>query len=595
MQRKTILHFAFCTLHLLCGVIFLKKTKYKKLRGIKGQLFSAQISLVLISTISFFILSSLYLYTQNTSKLIRDIKYTGTLSATQTDKIITQLENTIYYISVNSDIPKILASENVTAPLEKTKNRNNIIDEWTMIKSVQTTPIDFILYTDDGNSSILTDGINFRTISSLKDNDRYNELMLSKNRMLYSMSESEGTLSIMSKLYNAGDFSGPVGILHAAVDSSSIKNALNTASSKDIFNVLISDSSSITPNSEINLTKDDIELIKTNSKNHTATVKLSDNSRYFVISSDTGHSSFTLYTLAKINTLYSTIAVMLFILLLILIVVSIIAFLTAWRRSLPLVNAFNDLSGAMKKMNLGEFKKLPSGDELDDNIAETYSSFNHLCDTITSLIQYNSEYEESLKAMELNFLQQQIKPHFLYNTLNTMQGLVKGNDKEKVIKLINSLSRFYRLSLHNSDDFVELSTEITHITHYVNIENFKFNDVITLKTDIPEQLMSLKVPKLILQPLIENAIHHGIREKPDGCGTITVSAKEDNGYVFLYITDDGVGISRDKMENLKNGNGIGYINTDKRVRLFCGSDCGLDIESAEGKYTKITVKLKGKH
>lgn len=571
------------------------KTKDKKLRGIKGQLFSAQISLVLISTISFFVLSSLYLYTQNTNKLIRDIKYTGTLSLAQTDKIITQLENTIYYISANSDIPKILAKENVTDSLAKVNNRNNIIDEWTMIKSVQTSNIDFVLYTDDNNSSILTDGINFRTTKSLADNKQYTELMSSKNRMIYSMSEPEGTISIMSKLYNAGDFSGPVGILYASIDSLSIKNAINTGSSKDIFNILISDSSSfITPNRDINLTSGDIELIKSaKSKNKTTSVTLSDRNRYLVISSDTGHSNFTLYTLSRINTLYSTIAVMLFILLLILIIVSIIAFLTSWKRSLPLVNAFNSLSGAMKRMNMGEFKKLETSDSLDDNILETYSSYNLLCDTITSLIQYNSEYEENLKAMELNFLQQQIKPHFLYNTLNTMQGLVKGNDKDKVLKLINSLSRFYRLSLHNSDDFVELSTEITHITHYINIENFKFNDVIQLETDIPYELMSLKVPKLILQPLIENAVHHGIREKPDGRGTVRISAKKDGDYVLLTITDDGVGISEEKIEKLKNGNGIGYINTDKRIRLFCGSECGLDIESVIGEYTKITVKLKG--
>ena len=172
-----------------------------------------------------------------------------------------------------------------------------------------------------------------------------------------------------------------------------------------------------------------------------------------------------------------------------------------------------------------------------------------------------------------------------------MQGLVKSNDRDKVLKLINSLSRFYRFSLHNSDNIVELSTEITHITHYINIENFKFNDAIILKINLPEELMSMKVPKLILQPLIENAVHHGIREKIDGTGTVSISHKTVGDDVFLFITDDGVGIPESRIEEIKNGNSIGYLNTDKRIRLFCGDGYGLDIESVEGKYTKIIVKL----
>ena len=217
-------------------------------------------------------------------------------------------------------------------------------------------------------------------------------------------------------------------------------------------------------------------------------------------------------------------------------------------------------------MNLGEFKMLGIPPDTDDSIVETYSDYNRLTATVKNLIQYNSDYENNIKKMELDFLQQQIKPHFLYNTLNTMQGLVKGNDIDKTIALISLLSKFYHLSLHNSDSSVELATELMHITYYVKIENFKFDNAIKLDIDIPEDVMKCKVPKLILQPLIENAVHHGIREKSSGCGTISVTCGREGHDIYLYITDDGVGISPQKISEIKNGHSIGYINTDRRLR-----------------------------
>ena len=104
--------------------------------------------------------------------------------------------------------------------------------------------------------------------------------------------------------------------------------------------------------------------------------------------------------------------------------------------------------------------------------------------------------------------------------------------------------------------------------------------------------MKCKVPKLILQPLIENAVHHGIREKSSGCGTISVTCDREGHDIYLYITDDGVGISPQKISEIKNGHSIGYINTDRRLRLFFGQEYGLDIESIESEYTKIIIKIK---
>ena len=141
---------------------------------------------------------------------------------------------------------------------------------------------------------------------------------------------------------------------------------------------------------------------------------------------------------------------------------------------------------------------------------------------------------------------------------------------------------------------MNLEHEINHILKYIEIENYKYNNAIKVKVDVPDELRRCLVPKIILQPLIENAIHHGILEKDSGTGTISISSRRDGEDVLITIADDGIGMNVEQLNNLKNGlgSGIGYANTDRRIKLFFGSEYGLDIESEEGKYTKIIIKIK---
>ena len=571
--------------------------KYNQNPGIKSQLFTAQISLILISTISFFIISSTFLYKQNMNNVFRNIKHSSELTLSQTNRVFTQLENTIYYVSVNTEIPAILASTKKTDHIARQRNRNAINNTWAILQASHTYPVDFTIYTNSDNQNIFFDNNTFCTTDSVKNEQWYNNLMNTNNKIIYHIQDNNGLkqLSIISKLYNGNDYSKIVGIFRISVSESVIQNILNPATTNELFTVLVDkNNTSISSHEDYSLSSNDISILSTlKSTNSSRSVRLDNRCRYYAIACEPENQAFSIYTLYCVDSIYQTISTMLLILTLILIIVSIIAFLISWKKSLPFVNAFNNLSNAMRKMNLGDFKQLNIPEDTDDNIIETYSSYNHLMQTVTTLIKYNADYEMNLKKLELDFLQQQIKPHFLYNTLNTMQSLVKTNEHKKVLELINSLSKFYRLSLHNSNEAVEISNEIDHIMHYVKIENFKFNNAITLHIDLPENVLSCKVPKLILQPLIENAIHHGIREKSTGTGTITITHEQNGNNIFIYITDDGVGISPEKLETIKQGHSVGYINTDRRIQLYFGDEYGLDIESIEEQYTKIIIKIRG--
>lgn len=565
--------------------------------SIKSQFFTAHILLVLISTISFFVLSSVFLYAQNVKSVDQNISHTQELSVLHANSFFSQLENAVYYMSVNTDIPQILYSKDECDAFTKQRNRNKITNTWMILQAALSSPVDFTLYTTADNPNIFFDNATFCTYESIQNEPWYTPLMSSKNKMLYYVSTKDSEkVSLISKIYEMNNYDKPICIMRLSVGSIGLRNILGGSSMPhETFNVLIDKNNNyIAPYNDLTLTDDDIDKI-TQSKTgyQKKSIRLSNGCRYFVRSRTLDNHSLSLYTLSCVDSIYRTIFVMLLLLLAILVLISFIAFLISWRRSTPLINAFNTLSGAMRKMSLGEFKQLHIPENMDNNIVETYNAYNHLMDSMTSLIQYNDSYESKLKHMELNFLQQQIKPHFLYNTLNTIQGLIKGDDKNKALELIHSLSKFYRFSLHNSDNMVDFSTEITHITHYIKVENFKFNNAIQLNIDIPEAIMQCKVPKLILQPIIENAVHHGIREKETGTGTISISHKCENNDIYIYVVDDGVGIPEKKLKSIRHGHSIGFLNTDKRIRLFYGDDYGLEIESIEGQYTKVTIKIKG--
>lgn len=566
--------------------------------SIKSQFFTAHILLVLISTISFFVLSSVFLYTQNVKSVDQNISHTQELSALHANSFFSQLENTVYHMSVNTDIPLILSSTDECNAFTQQRNRNKINSTWLILQAALSSPIDFSLYTTADNPNIFFDNTTFCTYESIQNEPWYTPLMSSKSKMLYFVSPHENNkVSLISKIYALNDYDTPVCIIRLSVGANVLKNILGGSSSMphETFNILIDKSGNyISPYDDFVLTKNDIDCITHNkTKNSQKSIRLSNGCRYFARSHNLDNRSLSLYTLSCVDSIYKTIFVMLLLLLIILVLISFVAFIISWRRSTPLINAFNTLSGAMRKMSLGDFKQLHIPENMDNNIVETYNAYNHLMDSMISLIQYNDSYESKLKHMELNFLQQQIKPHFLYNTLNTIQGLIKGDNKNKALELIQSLSKFYRFSLHNSDNMVDFSTEITHITHYIKVENFKFDNAIELNIDIPETIMQCKVPKLILQPIIENAVHHGIREKETGTGTISISHKCENNDIYIYVVDDGVGIPEKKLKAINHGHSIGLLNTDKRIRLFYGDDYGLKIESVEGQYTKVTIKIKG--
>ncbi|MDF2986874.1 MAG: integral rane sensor signal transduction histidine kinase [Eubacterium sp.] len=231
----------------------------------------------------------------------------------------------------------------------------------------------------------------------------------------------------------------------------------------------------------------------------------------------------------------------------------------------------------------------------EDEIGELTDSFNSMAGKINGLLdeQYRLGYE--IKNLELKVLQSLINPHFLYNTLDMIYWLAVKNKVPAIENAAKSLGRFYNLSLGHGEDIVTLEKELTHVSTYVNIQNMRFEDKIKLVVDVPDELYSCRIIKIVLQPLVENAILHGIYEKEDSRGTITISGDASDGILQITIEDDGVGMNTEHLSALLStpgeNRGYGVWNINERIRLTYGEPYGLQFTSTPNAGTCVFVKF----
>lgn len=233
-----------------------------------------------------------------------------------------------------------------------------------------------------------------------------------------------------------------------------------------------------------------------------------------------------------------------------------------------------------------------------DEVGILTNNFNYMLLKTSMLLDEKYAMGKEIKSMELKALQAQINPHFLYNTLDQLYWMGVKHSTPMISDLVLELSKFYKLSLSKGKDLVSLQGELEHISAYVKIQNYRFDGSIALKLDIPEEFMAVQIPKITLQPIVENAILHGILETEDEKGTITIHAHSNNGCLEIFVEDDGVGIDpdtltqlRDKTKEDDDQSGYGLKNIDVRLKLVFGSTYGLSFESALNQGTKVTVTI----
>ena len=231
-------------------------------------------------------------------------------------------------------------------------------------------------------------------------------------------------------------------------------------------------------------------------------------------------------------------------------------------------------------------------------VSELENEYNRLIDRIKALTENIAKEEKARRVFELKMLQSQINPHFLYNTLDTILWLSELNENEAVIKVTSALGKLLRFSLSTDLDFVSIKDEIEHVKNYLEIQKIRYEDMLVYEIDSIDNLKDAFIPKLIIQPIVENAIYHGLR--PNGGGKINISFESLDNDIIIIVSDNGKGFDTEKLkEDSPSDNkiylgGIGIKNVDHRIKLLCGDNYGISIKSAPGMGTKVIIKLKEK-
>ncbi len=258
-----------------------------------------------------------------------------------------------------------------------------------------------------------------------------------------------------------------------------------------------------------------------------------------------------------------------------------------------LSNPIKELENVMSSVE----SELVKVDVMPNGCFETESLSNHynlLVDKIVALMNDIKSNERNLRDFELKALQSQINPHFLYNTLDTIIWMAEFGDHKKVISITKSLATFFRLSLNKGRELVSLKDELEHIKQYLLIQKERYEDKLSYSFEIEDCLLDVLIPKITLQPIIENAIYHGIREL-DSDGMIRILVHKSNEKVIISITDNGVGFnSKDVTSSNNKLGGVGLRNVDDRLKLYYGDNYGLEIESSSltGTSVKVIIPYK---
>nr|WP_090714352.1 sensor histidine kinase [Paenibacillus typhae] len=221
--------------------------------------------------------------------------------------------------------------------------------------------------------------------------------------------------------------------------------------------------------------------------------------------------------------------------------------------------------------------------------------FNLMLQRIRQLMDQIIYEQETKRKGELEVLQSQINPHFLYNTLNSVVRLAERGKNDEVITMIQSLSKFFRISLSKGNNIITIQEELDHIRHYLVIQSFRFKNKFRFEIRAQEEVLPLQTIKLILQPIVENALYHGIEMSPDE-GLVLITAELQDDLIIIKISDNGIGMSRETLNTILSGggksgsgSGVGVRNVNERIGLYYGREFGLAFESELEEGTTVTI------
>jgi two-component system sensor histidine kinase YesM len=323
---------------------------------------------------------------------------------------------------------------------------------------------------------------------------------------------------------------------------------------------------------------------------------------YFVAKTASSYMNWTYINATPFNELFKQITTVKKLVVIVFACILILGLLLGYRLARSLVRPISKLTEKMKRIEMGDLDNLEEqalgivSQTAEDEVSQLNRTFKMMIRRIRELIDENYAKQLVIRETELKALQAQINPHFLYNTLESINWLAKVNKQAQISEMVEALGHLLRSSIGLKDPLIALEKELGIVRSYVTIQKTRFEERLDFRMDIPPELQDALVPKLTLQPLVENAIRYALEPNIEPC-TISVSIVRDGDTLDLMVSDNGPGMTGEFIRDLQQGRiptrgeGIGLANITDRVQLVFGQEWGAEIESTPGEGTTIHVRI----
>ena len=524
-------------------------------------------------------LSSIFYYTSKYIIMNKEIEYTNE-NVISTSRYITlyadKLKNMINLLSVDADVRNFLISGNEDSKKSIEKMIYSILDSNKGIKNITVIGKNGNIVSSDKNNDM-------KISENMMKEKWYVDAINNSDMPVFNPSRKNSTSSMNSALWflsisrDIKNSKGEnLGVIVFDIKYEILERYLNSISfGKQIDNIIVDKNNNIIYYKDVKCFADKKCLAKFSEKNK--------NKDTYLYETQIENTNWNLRSLANTNDLvtlkknFSHIVIIIF--LVSLAFSSIITFIVITKILRPLIKLENHMQNF--ENNLREFHLSEKTGYEIQNLVEHFN-------VMVEKIKYLREYE--IKA-----LHSQINPHFLYNTLDTIIWMAEFEDNEKVISITKSLANYFRLSLSNGHEKIPLKDEIMHTKEYLFIQKQRYEDKLSYFFNIEdESLLSIEVPKIIIQPIVENSIYHGIKNL-SGNGIITIDVYRENSTVNISVKDNGIGFEKAKQFKKSKTGGVGFQNVDKRIKFYYGKNYGVFINKdnkTEGAEVIIKIPFK---
>lgn len=453
-----------------------------------------------------------------------------------------------------------------------------------------------VFYVDDRVPVVNDSGGRYRSIEAVEETDWYADLEANNGRPTWvsfsgSVSDRDGSyVAITRKLWDQDDYSKDIGVLAVLLERKYLEDMLIDSAKQQIMYLETAEGSLLASNvSQEELIR--LPLEYRNSNDREFRVASLEGGRYLVRSQLIDKTNTYLVSMLPYRVMRKEVmAVNIRMSLLYLLVCGgILLVMIPLTRSVT--SRIQLVKNQMMEIQQGIIRKIDVEQNYEDEIGQLIVRYNEMVDKVEELMKEQYALGQEKTGAELKALQSQINPHFLYNTLDMINWMAQKNETDNIRNVVQAMSRFYRLTLSKGRDIVSIADEVHMCEAYMEIQKRRYRGRIHYEVEVEDDILDYLIPKITLQPFLENAIIHGINEKEEARGMVVLNGWMEDGRITLSVTDDGTGMTREDQKKSSTGSHYGMENIAGRLKLFYGEDIPVLVESSPGVGTCVIINL----